>query len=204
MRLLKGFVLFIAAVCLFSACDGLTGKLKLIEGNFFFSRGKFNEAIGVYLEAREDQRLAPYADFALGTTYLVLEQDDTALERFSTAEQNLPSNGENRNLLYRIRYNRGVVKFQQGDFEGAADDFRGALETDSSARDAKQNLELSLVSLYMKNQASGIQEIRTSTIAEEQDKKRSEIIFDFVRQKEVDKWKSWEWTGGDEDDGPDY
>jgi Ca-activated chloride channel family protein len=191
-------------VFLFFACEGLEGKLKLVEGNFFFSRGMFNEAISAYLKARDEPPLAPYADFALGAAYLMLEQADAALERFSKAEQALNPSDENLNLLYRIRYNSGVVRFQRGDFKGAADDFRSALEADSSHREAKRNLELSQILLSMKNQTSGIQETQSNTIAEEQDRRRGEIIFDFVRQKEVEKWKSWEWAGSNAETGADY
>jgi Ca-activated chloride channel family protein len=193
------FVIF-----LFSACEGLEGKLKLVEGNFFFSRGMSNEAISAYLEARTDPSLAPYADFALGTAYLVLEQADAALERFLKAEQALNPLEENRNLRFRIRYNSGVLRFQRGDFKGAAENFRGALEIDSSAQEAKRNLELSQIMLHIKNQSSGIEEMQSNTIAQEQDKRRGEIIFDFVRQKEVQRWKSWEWAGTDEETGADY
>jgi tetratricopeptide (TPR) repeat protein len=203
MRVMKSApVLF--ALLLLSACNGLEGKLKLIEGNFFFSRGKYNEAIGAYLEAGEDPKLSSYVNFALGSAYLVLERPDAALERFARAEQNLEGGRENSTLLHRIRYNSGVIRFELGDFKGAADDFRSAIEADNSRPDAKRNLELSLVSQYMKNESSVVQQINTGSIAEEENRIRNEIIFDFIRQKEVDKWKGWEWTGEDNDSGPDY
>lgn len=191
-------------IALFCACEGVGGKLQLVEGNFYFSRGMMNEAVGAYLLARENPSLAPYADFALGTAYLVLEQQEAALERFLKAEEGLASPAENVNLLYRIRYNSGVVRFERGDFKGAADDFQGALKADGSAREAKRNLELSQISLHMKNQASAIEETQTSAIAEERDGRQGEIIFDFVRQKELERWKSWEWTGGEAESGADY
>jgi Ca-activated chloride channel family protein len=196
--------LLLSVVALFSACEGVGGKLKLVEGNFYFSRGMMNEAIGAYLLAREAPALAPYADFAIGAAYLVLEETDAALERFVKAEEGLRVPEENRTLLYRIRYNSGVVRFERGDFKGAADDFKSALIVDSSAREAKRNLELSRISLQMKNQASAIEEIQTSAIADEQDGRQGEIIFDFVRKKEFQRWKSWEWAGDEAQSGADY
>jgi len=65
-------------------------------------------------------------------------------------------------------------------------------------------LELSILSVYMKNNSSGVQEKGLGSIAEEKDNRRSEIIFDFVRQKEIDRWKSWEWAGPEDEDSPDY
>jgi tetratricopeptide (TPR) repeat protein len=194
----------VPALFVLASCDGLEGKLKLIEGNFFFSRGKYNEAIGAYLQAGEDRKLAPWVDFALGSTYLVLERPDAALERLAKAEQSLEPNEENALLRHRIYYNSGVIRFELGDYQGAAADFRHAIEADSAGRDAKRNLELSLVSQYLKNQSSATQEINTGSIAEEENKGRSDILFDFIRQKEVDKWKGWEWAGEADESGPDY
>jgi Ca-activated chloride channel family protein len=201
---LSHWVPVVAALFVFSACDGLEGKLKLIEGNFLFSRGKYNEAIAAYLEAGDDPKLASYIDFALGSTYLVLERPDAALERFSQAEEKLEALKDSAALLYRIRYNSGVIRFDLGDFTGAAADFRRAIEADSSQPDAKRNFELSLVSQYMKNQSAAVQKISTGQIAEEENKARSEIIFDFIRQKEVDRWKTWEWTAEADEGTPDY
>jgi Ca-activated chloride channel family protein len=198
------FISVIPVLLALASCDGLEGKLKLIEGNFFFSRGKYNEAIGAYLEAGQDPKIAPWVDFALGSTYLVLERPDAALERFAQAMQKLEPNVGNAVLRYRIYYNSGVIHFEQGKYEEAAAGFRNAIEADSTGREAKRNLELSLVSQYMKNQSSAVQKINTGTIAEEANSGRNEIIFDFIRQKEVDKWKGWEWNGDDDDDGPDY
>jgi Ca-activated chloride channel family protein len=161
----------------------------------------YNEAISSYLYARNEPLVAPYAEFALGSAYLALDQPDAAELRFQAAEGYF---GDNPSLLYRIRYNSGVVKFEKGDFTGAVDDFRSALKADSNARDAKRNLELSLISLYMKDNESRIEETGMGSIAEEMNRNQSEIIFDFVRRKETEKWKSWEWAGAEDDNGPDY
>jgi len=191
----------------FCSCEGLQGKLKLIQGNLFFSWGLYNEAVGAYMEARKDPAVEPYADFALGTAYLVLEHDEAALNRFDQAEALITNSGKadtNHNLLYDIAYNRGIIMFQKGEYEAAREDFRTALELKNSAIEAKRNLELSILSLYMKPQSSNIQEEGLGTVAEERDNTRSEIIFNFVRQKELDNWKSWEWAGPEEEKGPDY
>jgi Ca-activated chloride channel family protein len=201
-------VFCIFAVCLLSGCEDAPLKLKLVEGNFYFGRGMYNEAISAYFEARASKKLAAYADLALGSTYLVMEQNAAALERFTLAEGEIPDaavrEAEKRALLYRIHYNTGVVKFQQSFYKEAAESFRLALLADSAQREAKRNLELCIISKLMKNDAAVAGEINTGTVAEEQDKRRSEIIFDFVRRHERDKWKGWEWSGDEEPGGPDY
>lgn len=203
MRLSKYNYLLAAALLTLNCCGGINGKLKLVEGNFYFSRGMVNEAIGAYLDAADKQESAAYANFALGTTYLALEQSDAALERFARAEKDLPELSETRALLYSIRYNRGAVFFERGDFENAAAAFRSAIEADTSAREAKRNLELSLVSMQMKNQAAVIEQHQTGQTANSHGE-RGDVIFEYIRRHETDVWKSWEWTGEAEGKGLDY
>jgi tetratricopeptide (TPR) repeat protein len=197
---MRRVLLTVGVFFLLCGCEGLRGKLKLFEGNFFYSRGRINEAIGAYLDAAKAGAPEAYTHFAVGSAYLLLEESGAALERFKLAEQTLAHLPENRPLLYRIRYNSAVARFERGEFKEAARDFRGALEVDSSAREAKRNLELCLISLYMKNQATEIKTDSTLPAATGPKKGRTDILFDYVRQKETDKWKSWEWTG--EAEGP--
>lgn len=187
----------------FSACEGRRAKLKLVEGNFYFSRGLVNEAIGAYLEAANEPLVSPYANFALGTTYLNLEQPAAALERFNAAESAVVEGRESRNLLYRIRYNSGIAYFQKEEFAPAAEAFRRALEADNTAMDAKRNLELCIIALQMKNKATEIMTNESGTIGGGQNE-RNDMIFDYIRRRESDNWKSWEWSGEDDSGGKDY
>jgi Ca-activated chloride channel family protein len=108
---------------------------------------------------------------------------------------------DHRELIYRINYNRGVVRFHAGDFAAAAEDFRAALETDGSRIEAKRNLELSLLS--MSRQSSGVASAPGLNIQEEQ--RGTKALFDYIRRKEQDQWKSREWEEGEEEFvGQDY
>ncbi|MDR2467648.1 MAG: tetratricopeptide repeat protein [Spirochaetaceae bacterium] len=193
----------VVSVMLISGCTAWHGKIKLIEGNFYFSRGMMNEAIAAYLDAETEAFTAPYANFALGAAYLVLEQTGPAIERFTLAETSLPAGAEHRVLRYRIQFNRAVAHFERGEFHEAAAGFRAALELDNSARDAKRNLELSLISLHRKSQMHEVLTTGTGAVRAG-NKERGEIIFDYVRRRETDRWKSWEWAGESADTGPDY
>jgi len=200
-------VLSIAAFLTLCSCDALEGKLKIIQGNFFFSRAMYNEAISAYMAAQNDPDAAPYAAFALGTVYLVLEQDDAALARFNqagAAPGAFAGTEAGRRLLYNIAYNKGIIMFQKGNFAAACGNFRTALSIKNSAIGAKRNLELSLLALYMKNKSPDIQERGLGAVAEDKDNMLPEIIFDFVRRKEVDNWKSLEWAGPEDEQTPDY
>jgi Ca-activated chloride channel family protein len=189
-----------AASC--SRASLTAGKLMLLRGNFLSAQGMHTEAILAYLEALDYAETAPYAEYALGSVYLSLDEDAAALRRFAAAEERLAGmpREDHRELIFRINYNRGVVRFHAGDFAAAADQFRAALETDGSRREAKRNLELSLLSLA--GQGSDASPSRGAKLREEEGGSRA--LFDYIRRKEQDQWRSREWSGDDDFAGPDY
>jgi Ca-activated chloride channel family protein len=201
---LKRLCVILIATSAFSSCGGTSGRLKIVEGNFLRTRGMRNEASAAYHEALSEPGTAPYAAYALGTDALSLEESDTALEWFAVAENNITTRERNRELLYRIRYNRGIARFQQEEYAAASADFRAALEIDGSRVEAKRNLELSLLSLRQKNERAEQQIVPEPMAAENAALSRG-ILFDYMRRKESDRWKSWEEsTENEEPSGPDY
>jgi tetratricopeptide (TPR) repeat protein len=179
------------------------GKLKLIEGNFFASRGMNVEAISAFLDAGEREETAPYAEFALATTYLAMNELDSALNRFESA-RNLRKSIEKDEFNYRLYYNSGVVYFNMENFLEAADCFKRALAIDPRRIDAKRNLELSQWSITRKG---GIKdEVETNTMRDAAASSRAgrDALMEFFRQKEQDKWKSREWTDDSGITLPDY
>jgi Ca-activated chloride channel family protein len=184
------------------SCSQASGKLLLMRGNFFNSQGLYTEAILAYMGALEYSETAPYAEYGLGSVYLSLDEKNATLEHFAAAEERLKTfrKEDHRELVYRIHYNSGVIHFYSGNYEGAAEQFRIALETDGRRIEAKRNLELSLLSL---SRGSGSATSPLSVNVEEQ-RKGPQILFDYVRQKEEDQWKSREWIEDVPASGPDY
>jgi tetratricopeptide (TPR) repeat protein len=191
----------LSAFCV--SCAPELAKLKLVEGNVYFSRGKYAEAAGAYMAALEDAKTAPYAAYLLGSAYAAMGQDEAALARFDEAEKNVPAR-ENRELIYRSRYNSGVIRFTNGDFAGAAADFKRALEVDGARIEAKLNFELSTLSLMRKKENAQVRTTQKGSVSEDDRRRQSEILFNFVRQKEAERWKSWEFTGETNNSGLDY
>ncbi|MDR1466092.1 MAG: tetratricopeptide repeat protein [Treponema sp.] len=171
-----------------------------MEGNFHSSRGRTNEAIAAYMKASSFYGAKPYAEFGLGSSYYSLGETDAALERFMSAESAASGDAE---LLYRICYNQGIVKFEKGLFIEAAADFRRALNAEPSHIDAKRSLELSLLSQKH-------QEVSRQNSSERETEKNAEnnewmqTLFKFVKEKEVEQWKSSEWIESVPVSGPDY
>ncbi|MFP3043842.1 tetratricopeptide repeat protein [Treponema primitia] len=204
-----GFFCLLALLFLLgTSCSGvsfgsrISGKLMLLRGNFFNAQSMYTEAILAYLEALEFAETAPYAEYGLGLVYLSLDEGVAALQHFAAAEEGLTDlmREDHRELIYRIYYNRGVVRFHAGDFAAAVDQFRTALETDGSRIEAKRNLELSLLSLSHQN--SGASSTLSLNLQEQQ--KGPQVLFDYIRRKEQDLWKSREWSADTDSAGPDY
>jgi Ca-activated chloride channel family protein len=188
------------------ACSAFSGKLLIMEGNFYQSQGMYTQAISAYLKALDYPETVPYAEYGLGSSYQALDEGKAALERFAAAEKTLeavpggwPRAG--RELSYRIRYNTGLVLFGEEDFAGAAEAFRGALEIDGGRIEAKRNLELSLLSRPQDRSSASAQ--GKSRESGEGENPGARALFDYLNRKEQNQWKSQEWIE-DPSAGPDY
>jgi Ca-activated chloride channel family protein len=193
----------LSALCLLLACSckGASGKLLVMEGNYHVSQGRHNEAIVSYHRALSHEQAAPYAESGLGAVYFSLGENAAAFDRLEASSQLLersPPN-DNRELRYRNNYNIGVILFAQGDFPAAADAFRQALHVDPGRIEAKRNLELSLLSIAREKSGKQVKEAQGETETESM-----QVLFEHMRQKEQNQWKSREWTDEEENNGPDY
>jgi len=179
-----------------SGCSNASGKLLIIEANFLSSQGRFTEAVNKYTKALEYKDAAPYAEYGLGSVYLSMGQEETALDNFAKARNMLDSlpPGQNRELRYRVCYNMGVTLFSGGNFTGAADSFRDALKIDGKKTEAKRNLELSILSIARQSIHSG----------GNRENEGISVLFDYIRQKELAQWANREWLPENDSAEPDY
>jgi len=174
-----------------------------MDANFQNARGMYTRAISSYMRARDYAEAAPYAEFGLGSVYFALGEEKAALDRFAEAETMLESfnPAASRELHYRIHYNTGVVLFSEGDFSGAIDSFRKALKVDGGKNEAKRNLELSIRSLARDNVSNGG---RSGGRNDGDENGSMTALFEYVRQKEYNQWKSREWQKEEDADELDY
>jgi Ca-activated chloride channel family protein len=183
-----------------ASCSPAPGKLLVMEGNFFFSRAMYDDADAAYRKALDHADAAPYAEYGLGTIDLFRDDDEAALERYAVAEILLERSpgGGGQELRFRIPYNRGLILFGRGDYGAAAASFREALEIDGGRIEAKRNLELSLRAGSRKKRAAGQGGRGEST------EEAAAILFNYLRFREQNQWKSREWTEDEDSPGPDY
>jgi len=179
----------------FTSCS--EGKLLLLQANYLNVLGRYDEAVTPYLKALNYEKAAPYAEYGLGLTFYQLDEGKAALNRYKDSYKLLEkySDNEHRELRFRNHYNSGVIYFEEGDYRSAADSFKDALRADPRRLDAKRNLELSQMSISMETNA----ESRTGNREESR-----EVLFEYLKQHEQQKWKSREWTPEENYSGPDY
>ena len=195
-------------IAFFSSCNGSQGprgRLLVMEGNFFHSRGFFTQSISSYLRALDYDEAAPYAEYGLASAYYSLEESSAALERYMAAEQSLSQiRTDNSELRYRIHYNIGIILFENGDFVEAASSFREALKVDGSRIEAKRNLELSLLGLDRSVSSQSASSSGTAQEGWEGAGRDNSVLFEYLRQKEQEQWRSREWESEGDSSGPDY
>jgi Ca-activated chloride channel family protein len=153
------------------------------------------------MKALDYPEAAPYAEYGLSYVYFGLDEGEAALERLAAAREALvplPAE-EHRELIYRVHYNTGIILFWKENYTGAAAEFRKALETDGGRVEAKRNLELSLLSSRSPEGAGQAPPVDRLGGGEGAD-----TLFEYIRWKERDRWKSREWVEDTSVSGPDY
>ena len=197
-------ILCVLCIVLCASCADLKAKLHIMEGNFYYSQGLSNQAIAAYLKAASYPQAKAYAEFGLGSVYYALDERQAALERFAAAAASAKSllKQDDPELLYRIRYNEGIVRFENGRYDEAAAHFRAALEANGAHVGAKRNLELSL--LAQNESESGTGGGAGDGEGEERSDPGNEVLFQYVREKESRQWQSREQIEDTDGNGPDY
>jgi len=193
-------IFWIYLMCLFASCEGVSGKLLIMEGNYHSSGGRYTRAIHSYQKALKYAGSAPYAQTGLGVLYYHLEEISAAQQRFQESGNLLDTLvvTEHRELRYRNSYNSGITRFAQGDFTAAAGFFRDALCIDPGRIDAKRNLELSLLSAAREKSSSSAAALTPEEITSR------DVLFDYLGRREQNQWKSREWENDELYEGPDY
>ena len=195
-RKIAGILPVLLCLVMFSSCERTRGKLLVMEANFLNNRGFYTEAISTYLRALSCEAAAPYAEYGLASTFLALEEAEASLDRYRAALRSMELNRVNHpELRYRIHYNMGIIHFEMGDYGEAAQEFRNALTLDGGRIEAKRNLELSLLTIA-RNPPPQPAYMQEGTDNEGEDTMLSTLVlFEYLRQKEQERWRNREWAG---------
>lgn len=174
---------------LFSGCISETAdSFKILSASLAWVRKDWSHAASSFLEVTKSESLRynQYASYGLASTYLAQEEYDAALFRLSEISET-----EDSKLNSGLWYQAGIIAWRKGVLEDASQFFRKSLEYDSTALDAKINLEL------IQQQYTESAKTRSGGSTAVSDTKASDLdnfdaIYNVVKKKEIDRWKNQE------------
>lgn len=181
-----------AAVCILTAVS-CTAKARIqlthLQGRLDCMRNDWDAATLHFFTAEaaakdlQDSSLQTYAACALGSVYLLQNEEYAALEKFETAIQKGTTEIKTHSL-----YQKGIIAFKKQDYSGAAALFKQALALDSNDMDAKINYELSK-KLCIRVQEAQKAPPHQSTEQQDTENPEDSIILDIMKKRELMKWK---------------
>ena len=198
-----GFKVLVAGFILMSvscSSDGV-GMYYTFLGTLQTKNRQHVQAIGSFSQviASPSPESRRYARYGLATVYADMGESRSAIALYDgiiheLSDEGLPYKGSAKELMYRALYNRGLCLYALEDYDGAAEAFRSALLIDGSRWNAKRNLELSLLA-KTKKRSSAASAGAVSTVQQNQP---NPVLFEYIRQKEIDRWKSQQSKGSEE------
>lgn len=174
-------LLVLSLFLLFSGCSRIDIHYTVLQGNYRYTRGEFQESLWSYLKASGEGVWEDRIRYNLGNVYHRLGEEDSALQQWHLAEETADVE-----TSYRISFNRGVLYYEQGSFQEAYEAFRKALEFDSTSIDAKINLEHALRKVNRKRQEGEAE----SVDGEGSPEGEPERILEYIRRNESRTWIS--------------
>ncbi len=182
---------FISLVTLiFTGCSSETANI--LKGTISYQQKKYRHSVSCFMEASENaaadaNRIAQsYALYDLGTAYIMLGEDEAALEHFKSISEDAPDA-----VRYSAFYNAGVLAWRNSDFDEARDYFRKALEIDSTRMDAKINFELSMQQSQAKGKQNQSNQIQASQ-EEAAPQNLEQAVFQHIKENDQKQWKNSE------------
>ncbi len=168
---------------IFSSCSNSSAYLNVIEGNYAFSRGEYQEANLNYLEVKSIKQYDDYISYNLGNVYYALGEIDSAFDEW------LSIDSVKINIItIRSLFNTGVLLFELSRYEEAYKIFRNILELDSSILNAKINLEYCIQKMNFKAENRNI--VQETSMEDSQQTEDVSRILDFVKRRETYIWES--------------
>ena len=161
---------------LLSSCDNPGAYVEVLQGNYAYTRGEYEEANLHYLQALEYETHSQVISYNLGNVYYALGENTAALDEWEkAAKTDIPG------LLSKVEFNKGVLYYELSRYEHAYQAFKNSLRLDPGDKSAKINLEYSLRKLNAV--ASSGTEVETAETAADASVD-VERMMDYIRRKE--------------------
>lgn len=183
---------FLLILMMFSSCSyNIKESFDLLHGNFYWHQKKYQHAQMKYLqilnssEESDNQELKQYATFALGSSYVMQNEEEAAFQRLESVAPNAPDE-----IRFASAYNIGVLSYSVGNYEKSIQSFRNALMINPQSIEAKINLELAL-----RQGSKTVQNNKSQVKTASENKEHSvlkDAVFSIIRENEQKQWKSQE------------
>lgn len=183
-------ICIIILIFLISSCSKVDrARLNFLSGYIAWKQNDWNKAASNFFksidlsEEVEDVKIKDYSDFAIGSIYLMQNEDASALSRFEKINENT-----DKNLNSYIYYQKGIIAFKNHEYEKAVRLFKKSLELKPDSVDAKINFELSM--RYQKKQKEKLPNSKSAAVIENKEADLLEkTILNLIRQKEKEQWQ---------------
>ena len=188
-KLLRRLAFVICVLTVASCTAKMRIRLAHLQGRLDCMRNDLDSATLHFFSAEtatkelNDPMLQPYTAFALGSVYLLQNEENSALEKFETALQTGTDEIKAQGL-----YQKGIIAFKKQDYSTAASLFKQALTLNGSDIDAKINYELSK-KLCIRTQEANQEPPHHSIEQKEPPAPEDSIILDIMKKRELMKWK---------------
>ena len=180
-------------IFLISSCSKIDrARLNFLSGYIAWKQNDWNKAASKFFKSMDlseelkDEKIKDYSDFAIGSIYLMQNEDASALSRFEAINENT-----DKNLDSYIYYQKGIIAFKNHEYEKAVRLFKKSLELKPDSVDAKINFELSM--RYQKKQKEKLPNSKSAAVIENKEADLLEkTILNLIRQKEKEQWQKKE------------
>lgn len=179
-RYIKWSLFFLLIV--FSSCQNGMAVYHITRGNYDFFDNRLQQASYHYLKAWSCEEYRDVVIFNLGNVYFHLGEPQAAMEVWNQFQP-----GNRKNLNFRFFYNRSLLKFELGDYQGAFSDLKEALQIQPNNKEAKNNLEVILDRMNSQTQSAALEE--KSKEPKKELSAASQRILEYVKRSEVFEWE---------------
>lgn len=193
-RFFKNHKLVASSLCLFSLIfSGCSNKTwKILDGSRAYQAKQYRRSVSRFMDVmeaaqqEENSEILNYCLYDLGTAYLMLGEDQAAMQRLLEISEDASDE-----LRYAAFYNAGIISHKNQNYEEAREYFKKAIEIDNTRVDAKINMELSMQMTESKVKQKESQ----AKPANQEEEKLPDIenaIFQHIKENDQKQWKNSE------------
>ncbi len=184
--------LFVLCFLLVNCSPADKAKLSSLAGYLAWKQNDWNGAASNFFKTLElgdgtnDKEIGLYANYGIASTYLMQNEDTSAVLRLRNI-----TDVQDRNLHASVLYQLGIISFKAQKYREAVSFFKQSLELEPGSVDAKINYELSKrYSVKKEAETADRKTVKSSGNNEEAVFDRT--ITELIKKKENARWHNTE------------